>query len=158
MKWGCPCYTLDGKNVVMLTALRDRCGLSFFEGALLTDAHGLLERPGPNTRAARELPITSLDQVHAHREAIRAFLAQAIALEKQGAKVAVDAEPEPIPEELEARLAADAALRAAFDALTPGRQRSHILYVGGAKKPQTRVARAERCAAKILEGKGFNER
>lgn len=158
MKWGCPCYTLEGKNVIMLTSLKDYCALSFFKGAALTDAAGLLRSPGPNSRYARLLAFTTAEEVARLRPQIAGYIEQAIALERAGAKVVTDDGPEPVPEELEERLAADAELRAAFEALTPGRQRSHILYVAGAKQSATRNARVDRCLPKILAGRGFNER
>lgn len=158
MKWGSPCYTDDGRNVVMLGALKDGCALGFFKGALLADPDGLLESPGPNSQAARQLRFRSVDEVRAKGEATRAFLAQAIAVERSGAKVAFREAPEPEPEELTAVLDADPAARAAFDALTPGRRRSHILHVLGAKQAATRRVRAERCLPKILAGKGFLDR
>lgn len=157
LKWGSPCYSLDGRNVVMITAFNDRAGLSFFKGVLLDDPDGLLQAPGPNSQAVRELRFTSSDEVEAHRDEVRRFLDEAIELERSGANVEFAKEPEPMPDELRARLDDDPTLAAAFDALTPGRQRSHILHVGGAKKSETRVNRVEKCAPRILAGKGFNE-
>lgn len=158
LKWGSPAYSLDGKNVVMLVAFRDRCSLSFFKGALLSDPDGSLESPGPNSQAVRELRFTSVDQVRARAADIDRFLADAMALERDGAKVPFAKAPEEMPDELRARLDGDPALKAAFDALTPGRQRSHVLYVAGAKQAATRASRAEKCAPKILAGLGFQDR
>lgn len=158
MKWGAPCYTLDGQNVVMMSALKEFVALSFFKGALLDDVHDLLEAPGPNTRHARLLKFTSVDQVQKRAEAIADYLAQAIANERAGRRVERVEAPEPMPEELQAVLDGDPAAAAAFDALTPGRRRSYVLHVGGAKQAKTRAARAERCIPKVLTGKGFNER
>ncbi|MEZ6015892.1 MAG: YdeI/OmpD-associated family protein, partial [Planctomycetota bacterium] len=158
MKWGSPCYTLEGKNVVMLSAFKDCCALGFFKGVLLQDERGVLVAPGPNSQAVRQLRFDSIEQVHAQRKLATEFLAAAISLERSGREVSFRAAPEPMPLELQARLDADPALSAAFDALTPGRRRSHILHVAGAKQAETRAARAERCAAKILAGQGFNER
>ena len=158
MKWGSPCYTLDGKNVAMLMSFMDRCALSFFGGALLSDEHGLLRVPGPNSRQARHLEFTSAEQVREHRVAIARYIEQAIEVKKAGLKVASETLPEPMPEELQQVLDADAELSAAFDALTPGRQRSYILHVSGAKQSKTRTSRAEKCIPKIVAGKGFNER
>lgn len=158
MKWGSPCYTVGGKNVAMILSFREACGLSFFKGALLTDPDGVLERTGPNSNAGRYVKLRSMEDLATRRAQIAGFLDQAVALERQGVKVAPRAEREPLPEELARRLEADEALHAAWDALTPGRQRSHILHVSGAKQADTRDRRAERCAADILEGRGFNER
>lgn len=158
MKWGSPCYTVGGKNVSMILSFREACGLSFFKGALITDPDGVLERTGPNSNAGRYVKLRSMEDLAARRAQITGFLDQAVALERQGAKVAPRTEREPLPEELGRRMEADPALHAAWDALTPGRQRSHILHVSGAKQADTRDRRAERCAADILEGRGFNER
>ena len=158
MKWGSPCYTLGGENVAMLTAFKERCALSFFQGALLSDAEGLLQAPGPNSRSVRLLPFTSAEQVHERRSSIGRFIDEATELRRSGARVAFHPTPEPIPEELRARLDADPEAAAAFEALTPGRRRSYALHVGGAMKSATRAARAERCVPRILSGKGFNER
>jgi len=157
MKWGSPCYTLGGKNVVSLSALNDAALLSFFKGALLPDPEGLLEQPGPNSRHARYLKFLSLEDLEEHREATLALLAAAIEAQRQGKRVEGKAN-EPIPAELQAALDADEELAAAFAKLTPGRQRSHVLHVSGAKQSATRARRAERCAEKILAGKGYNER
>ena len=158
MKWGSPCYTLDGRNVAMIAAFKESCALSFFKGAALPDEGGLLESAGPNSHHARLLRFTTLEQVTSRADAIDRLLAAAIALERSGVKVERTAPREPIPDELAGRLAADAPLRAAFEALTPGRQRSHALHVAGAKQSETRARRVERCIPEILAGKGFNER
>lgn len=158
MKWGAPCYTLDGRNVVMLGALQDCCTLSFFKGAALVDEEGALERIGPNAHSGRVLRFRSVEDALARSEQALRFVEQAIALERSGGKVPPRAGPEPVPAELEQRLAADTALRAAFDALTPGRRRSHVLHVSGAVQSATRARRVERCVADILAGRGFNER
>jgi uncharacterized protein YdeI (YjbR/CyaY-like superfamily) len=157
MKWGSPCYTLDGKNVAMLISFKDSYGLSFFKGAAMTDPDGVLESAGPNSQHARFLKFRAPDEASVRRAQAVAFLDQAMALERAGVKTAPAARPD-VPGELEARLAADPALRTAFDALTPGRQRSHILHVSGAKATETRARRAEACAEIILAGRGFNER
>jgi uncharacterized protein YdeI (YjbR/CyaY-like superfamily) len=157
VKWGSPCYTLGGRNVAMVTALKEHCALSFFRGASLVDDEGALERPGPNSREGRLLRFRSIDEVLARRALVERLLQQAIALEQQGRPERVQAEPEPMPEELARRLRADPALERAFAALTPGRQRSHILHVLGAKQSETRVRRVERCVPEILAGRGFAE-
>lgn len=157
MKWGSPCYTLDGKNVAMLISFKDSYGLSFFKGAAMSDPDGTLESAGPNSQHARFLKFRAPDEASVRRAQAVAFLDQAMALERAGVKTAPAARPD-VPGELEARLAADPALRAAFDSLTPGRQRSHILHVSGAKATETRARRAEACAEIILTGRGFNER
>jgi uncharacterized protein YdeI (YjbR/CyaY-like superfamily) len=157
MKWGSPCYTLDGKNVAMLLSLRESYGFSFFKGAAMADPEGVLESAGPNSQHGRILKFRDAGEASARRAQAAAFLDQAIALERAGIQTAPTTRPD-VPAELEARLAANSALRAAFDALTPGRQRSHILHVSGAKATETRARRAEACAERVLAGRGFNER
>lgn len=158
MKWGSPCYTLDGANVAMIVAFNDWCGLSFFKGVLLEDPDGLLDVPGPATHAGRVLKLHSVDELEARRAAMQGFVQQAIALERAGATVPERPRDEPMPDELQAMLDGNPVVAEAFQALTPGRQRSYVLHVGGAKQAKTRVSRAEKCIPKILAGKGFNER
>jgi uncharacterized protein YdeI (YjbR/CyaY-like superfamily) len=158
MKWGSPCYTVGGKNVLMLISLKESCGISFFKGAALADDAGLLESAGPNSQLGKLVRFRSIDEVRARHEGVVGLVRQAVALERAGTKVARPAAALTVPGELEACLAADPALRAAFDALTPGRRRSHILHVSGAKGTETRARRAEKCAEDIRSGKGFNER
>jgi uncharacterized protein YdeI (YjbR/CyaY-like superfamily) len=158
VKWGCPCYDLDGTNVAMISAYREFACISFFNGALLVDDSGRLESPGPNSQAARLLKFTSVDEIRRRRANTGALLDQAMALARKGARVQFSRTPEPMPEELRAVLDGNPGARTAFDALTPGRQRSHILQVAGAKQSATRRARAERCVPKILAGKGFLDR
>jgi len=158
LKWGSPTYTHNGKNVVMLVSFRDACALSFLKGAMLSDDDGLLESAGPNSRHVRQLRFrTSLD-VRTRRKAIQGFLAEAIKLERLGVKVEKKVDAEPVPEELERRLMGDPSLRRAFEALTPGRRRSHVLHISGAKQSETRERRVEKCVPEILAGRGFNER
>lgn len=158
MKWGAPCYTVDGKNVVMVAALKEHCVLSFPQGAALVGDDGLLQRPGPNSRFARAAYFTEASQVVRHEATLRRLLQQTIDRARSGEKVDVAPAAEPMPAELQLLLDARPALRRAFDALTPGRRRSHILHVGGAKQPVTRSRRAERCAEDIVAGRGVNER
>ncbi len=158
MKWGSPCYTLGGKNVVMIGSFKDSCALMFFKGALLEDEDGVLESPGPNSHHARYLKFRSVEDAHARLAQARRFVDLAIALERSGVKAEPRATQEAMPEELARRLAEDDALRAAFEGLTPGRRRSHVLHVCGAKQAETRARRVDRCAQDILAGRGFNER
>jgi len=158
MKWGSPCYTLGGVNVVMVTSLRAHCSLSFFQGAALSDEAGLLVRPGPHSRFVRQLSFRSLADVEARRDVIRGFLAQAMDRARRGQKVQAQPADAPVPEELRRVLASTPHVALAFASLTPGRRRSHVLHVSGAKQSATRMKRAEACAAKIIEKKGWNER
>jgi len=158
MKWGSPCYTLGDANVLMLVAFRESCALSFFQGAGLDDPDGALEAPGPNSRFGRYLRFRSAGEVAARRTTLDRLLAQAIALARAGTKLEVAPAAEPVPGELERLLAADPTLKRAFEALTPGRRRSHILHIAGAKQSETRTRRAEKCAPEIRAGRGFQER
>ncbi len=158
MKWGSPCYTWAGKNVAMIVSFKESCALQFFKGAGLQDPEGKLESPGPNSHYGRFLRFRSSQEVSERRTQASQFIDQALALERAGVKLAAPTEREPMPAELEQRLATDPQLALAFAALTPGRQRSHILHIGGAKQADTRERRVERCAGEILAGRGFAER
>jgi len=158
IRWGSPTYRLDGKNVIMLGAFRDHCTISFLDGALLRDDDGLLEKPGPNTQSARVVKFTSAQDVKRCEAALADFVEQAIANRRAGKRPKTVRRPEATPAELRELLAADAELDAAWRQLTPGRQRSHILHIAGAKQAVTRRSRAEKCAIKIRRGKGFLDR
>ena len=157
VKWGQPCYTDGGRNVLIVSALKDCATLNFFKGALLADPLGLLEVPGENSRSARYLKVHALDQVEAKRAAIQALVAQAVEVERAGLSVPRDQGELELVAELQARLDADPALRAAFQGLTPGRQRAYNILIGGAKTPKGRAARVESHTARILLGKGPND-
>ena len=156
-KWGQPTYTLKGKNVAMIYSFKDSCGISFFKGVLLQDDAKILVPAGSNSNVARHLKITSAAQVSELEPHIHAYIAEAIELEKSGAKVPKPTEREPMPETLAHWLENDPQLQTAWDLLTPGRQRSYILHVGSAKQEQTQLNRIEKCIPKIYAGKGFNE-
>lgn len=158
MKWGAPCYTLNGKTVAMISARKTFCALSFFKGAALDDPEKVLVKPGPNSRYARYLKFDSLADFDANRASTDDMLARAIQAERDGVTVQVDKTLEPLPDELADRLAADEEVAAAFEGLTRGRKRSYILHIGGAKKAETRLRRVEKCVPKMMAGKGFNER
>ncbi len=158
MKWGKPCFTYQKKNVAIVIPLKGACALSFFKGALLGDPKHILQRVGEHTQAGRWIKFTSREEIAAMRSVLRSYIDEAIELEKSGKKVALKSNSEyAVPEELQARLDAAPELRAAFEALTPGRRKSYIFHVSGAKQAQTRAARAERCVPMILSGRGFNE-
>ena len=158
VKWKQPCYTYNGKNVAMISALKNYASLSFFKGSLLTDPQGVLVKPGKNSQAARLIRFTSAEDVHKQAEIIQSLVTQAIEVEKSGKRVQFKKNPEPMPIELRATLNADPALKAAFDGLTPGRQRGYILYFSAPKQSRTRYARIEKHRARILVGKGFHDR
>jgi uncharacterized protein YdeI (YjbR/CyaY-like superfamily) len=158
VKWSFPCYTVGGRNVVMLSAFRDSCTLLFFQGELLNDPDGLLQKPGENSQSASRLHFTTPAQVHELEATIRDFIAQAVALRKSGAKSTAVRSETPIPEELAAKLAVSPPLKKAFAALTPGRQRGYLLYFAAAKQSATRSSRIEKCIPAILAGKGLHDR
>jgi uncharacterized protein YdeI (YjbR/CyaY-like superfamily) len=157
VKWGVPCYTLNGKNVLLLSAFKNHCAISFFKGALLKDDAGLLSTPGPNSQASRLLKFTSPDAVEALREATLDFIQQAIAIENAGLQIEFQKSPEPWPEELQEWLEQDPVLKDAFEALTPGRQRGYILYFSAPKQSKTRISRIEKCVDKIMNGEGLHD-
>jgi uncharacterized protein YdeI (YjbR/CyaY-like superfamily) len=158
-KWRNPVYTLgegsEGKNVVFLGAMKECCVISFIKGALMKDEGKLLELPGPNTRSARVIRFTSADEVSRRAAVVKAYVLEAMELEKSGAKVVFDNSKLELPAELEARLKTDRKLRAAWEKLTPGRRRGYVLHFAGAKQAKTREARIEKCAERILAGKGM---
>ena len=157
IKWGKPCYGHEGKNIAILQEMNGFLALMFFKGALLNDPEGVLEEQGPNSRSARRIRFTSVEDVARLTDTVQAYIGEAIAVEKAGKKVG------PPPElvlvaELQSRLDQDPALKAAFEGLTPGRRREYNLYFSGAKQASTRAARVERYVQKILDGKGFRDR
>ncbi|MBI1286076.1 MAG: hypothetical protein GC178_00695 [Flavobacteriales bacterium] len=159
LKWKQPCYTLNGNNVLIMSAFKEFCSLNFFKGALLKDAHNLLVAPGENSQAMRQLRFTDAQQVAEQEAVIREYIKQAIEIEKQGLKVEFKEKKElELPEELEQRLAEDAKLKVAFEALTPGRQRGYVLFFSQPKQSQTRHTRIEKCTPQILQGKGLHDR
>jgi uncharacterized protein YdeI (YjbR/CyaY-like superfamily) len=157
IKWRQPCYSHDGHNIVIMQEMKDHLALMFFKGALLADREGVLHDVGPNSRSARRLQFTSTDDVERLATSIKAYVAEAIDVEEAGLEVGPAPEPE-LVDELREELDRDATLRAAFEGLTPGRQREYNLHFASAKKAETRKARVEKYLPKILEGKGFRDR
>ena len=158
LKWGAPCYTINGKNVLMLSALKDKVVVSFFKGALLTDPRGLLVKPGPNSQAARYLVFTSLADADKLGSALSAFMEEAIKLEISGAKIEFqDQRNAPYPTFLTDYFASNPELAEAFARLTPGRQRSYLMHFQSAKQAATQLRRIQQCTPKILMGKGWQE-
>lgn len=156
IKWGKPCYTHDGRNICILQEMKDFLAVMFFKGALLPDAEAVLREQGPNSRSARRMELTSTEEVATSAGTIEAYVAEAIAVEDAGLSVPV-AELV-LVDELQQRLDADTELEAAFEALTPGRQREYNLYVSDAKKSETRTGRVDKCVDRILAGKGLRDR
>jgi uncharacterized protein YdeI (YjbR/CyaY-like superfamily) len=158
-KWSKPCYTFQGSNIVVVLALKNYLTLLFCKGALLKDPKGILTRPSENTQAARQLRFTGLEKIEELESTVKAYLREAIAVEKAGLQVTYKKITEQkVPEELQRKLDADAKFKTAFKALTPGRQRMYLLHFSSAKQSQTRETRIEKCTPDILKGIGFNER
>ena len=157
-KWRSPCYTHQGANVAIVWGFRDYCGLGFFKGVLLKDPQGILVPPGDNSRSVRLIRFTSVAEIARMEAVVKAYVREAVEVEKAGLKVEFPKDDLEYPAELDERLEADPELKAAFDALTPGRRRGYVLHFSQPKQSGTRVARIERCKARIFAGKGFNER
>ncbi|HEY8994163.1 MAG TPA: YdeI/OmpD-associated family protein [Lacunisphaera sp.] len=158
LKWGCACYTLNGSNVVLIHGFKEYCALLFTKGALLKDPEGLLIQQTKNVQAARQLRFSSLKEIVQRQSAIKACLAEAIAVEKAGIKVEYkQTEDFEVVPEFQARLRSTPSLKAAFEALTPGRQRGYLLHFAAAKQSKTREARIEKSVPAIYAGKGLND-
>lgn len=158
LKWAHPCYMHSGRNIVIIGAFREDFRLSFFDAALMLDPEGILERQGPNTRHPGTIRFTSREQVEAVESVVRAYLDEAIGYAKAGIKPPKEERAFDLPLELIEALDADPELAEAFHALTPGRQRSYVIHLSGAKKSETRTARIERLRDKIIAGQGAMER
>lgn len=158
LKWGQPCYTLGKSNIVLIHAFKEYCALLFFKGALLKDAKGILVQQTENVQAARQLRFTSVKEIEKLKTAIKAYIKEAINVEKEGLKVDFKKTDEfSVPEEFQHTLKKNAALKKAFEALTPGRQRAYLLHFSSAKQSKTRESRIEKCIPYILSGKGLND-
>lgn len=157
VKWDVPCYTFNGKNILILAALKNYCSISFFKGALLGDEDKLLSKPGESTQGGRVMKFTSVEQIVELEPSIKAYIFEAIEVEKAGLKIEVKKELDPLPEELVEAFKTDKILEAAFYNLTPGRQRGYVLFFNQAKQAKTRIARIEKYRADILIGKGMGE-
>ena len=155
-KWGGPCYTFQGKNVVIINGLKEACALAFFKGALLKDAPGVLTRPGQHTQSGRWFKFASVREIAEMKSILKAYIREAIEVEKSGKKLKMRKTSDlKFPEELQTMLDEFPNFKAAFDALTPGRQRAYIYHISGAKQSQTRESRVQKCMPQILQGKGL---
>jgi uncharacterized protein YdeI (YjbR/CyaY-like superfamily) len=157
MKWSMPAYTLGGKNVIMLAAFVEHASLSFFKGAIVDDPKGLLVKAGENTQASRQLRFTSVEQILEHEDDIRSLIATAIDVERRGLKVERVRHEVAACEELQTKFDAEPVFKAAFEALTPGRQRGYHMHFNQAKQAKTREARIAKFEQAILEGKGMHD-
>lgn len=157
-KWMHPCYTLDDKNIVLIHGFKDYCALLFHKGALLKDPHGILIQQTANVQAARQIRFTNVQEIDEMQLILKTYIDEAIEVEKAGLQVNYKKNTEyTIPEELESKFVDMPDLKAAFEALTPGRQRAYILHFSTPKQSKTRESRIEKYIAHILDGKGLND-
>lgn len=158
-KWMHPCYTLEDKNVLIIHGFKDYCALLFHKGVLLKDPHGILIQQTENVQAARQLRFASLQEINDMELTIRAYIYEAIEIEKSGQEVVMKKATEfPVAEEFQEKLDENPALKAAFEALTPGRQRGYLLHFSQPKQSKTRTARVEKYMPHILNGKGIDDK
>jgi uncharacterized protein YdeI (YjbR/CyaY-like superfamily) len=158
LKWGCPCYALNDNNIVLIHAFKEYCAFLFFKGALLKDSDGILIQQTENVQAARQIRFTSLMQIVEMEATIKAYIHEAIEIEKAGLKVELKKTTEfNMPDEFQHKLNTIPALKTAFEELTPGRQRGYLLYFSSAKQSATRHARVEKYMPQILNGKGLDD-
>ena len=158
LKWGKPCYTFENSNIVLIHGFKDYCALLFIKGALLKDSRGILITQTENVQAARQIRFTNLREIIAIEPVLKSYILEAIEVEKAGLKVDFKKSAELIfPEEFKNKLKQIPALKTAFEALTPGRQRGYNLYFSAPKQSKTREARVEKCVQQILDGKGLDD-
>ena len=158
LKWGCPCYTYENKNVVLIHGFKEYCALLFMKGALMNDAKNILIQQTENVQSGRQVRFTGAEEITKLRATLKAYIYEAIEIEKAGLKVELKKTVEyTMPEELKSTLDKNAALKKAFKALTPGRQRGYIFYISSAKQAKTREARIEKYISHIMAGKGIDD-
>ena len=158
LKWAKPCYTFQESNIVLMVGFKEYCAIIFCKGALLNDANGILIKPGENTQAGRQIRFTNVREIVEMETILKAYIYEAIEVEKAGLKVNVKKSTELIiPEEFQNKLDEIPALKTAFEALTPGRQRGYIFYFSAPKQSKTRESRVEKCRRQILNRKGLND-
>ncbi|RNB80670.1 hypothetical protein EDM59_25475 [Brevibacillus nitrificans] len=157
-KWMHPCYTLEGKNIVLIHGFKEYCALLFHKGALLKDPQGILIQQTENVQAARQIRFTDIQQIVEQEAIVKAYIMEAIEVEKAGLEVSLKKnEDYTVPEELQNKFEEMPALKAAFEELTPGRQRAYLLHFSQPKQAKTREARVEKYVQQILDGKGLND-
>ena len=157
-KWRIPCYTVNGRNLIAINALKNCCALAFFQGALLKDTEGILSKPGEHTQAGRWIKFTSVREIDEREAILKTYILEAVEAEKAGLKFKPKRNPElKIPEELQKQFRQRPSFKAAFYALTPGRRRGYVLYFSAAKQSKTRESRIEKYKKDIIDGKGLND-
>jgi len=158
LKWGCPCYTRDEKNIVLIHVFKEYCAFLFFKGALLKDPHGILIQQTKNVQAARQVRFTNVSQITNLKAVLKAYILEAVEVEKAGLKVKLKQTTAfEMPEEFKAVLKAMPELKKAFEALTPGRQRAYLLHFSSPKQSKTRLSRIEKSVKRIMMGKGLDD-
>ncbi len=158
LKWGCPCYTYEGKNIFLIHGFKEYCALLFFKGALMKDPDHILIQQSKNVQAARQIRFTEVGQINDLEDVLRAYMFEAVEIEESGAKVEMKKTKEfEMAEEFQEKLDQNPALQEAFKALTPGRQRAYLLHFSSAKQSKTREARIEKCIPQIMDGIGLND-
>jgi uncharacterized protein YdeI (YjbR/CyaY-like superfamily) len=158
LKWGVPCYTFQNSNIVLIHEFKEYCAFLFFKGALLNDPHGILIQQTENVQAARQIRFTNVREIVKMKAVLKTYIYEAIEVEKVGLKVKLKKSTEfPMPVEFQKKLDKTPALKKAFEALTPGRQRGYLLYFSAPKQSKTREARVEKYIQPILNGKGLND-
>lgn len=158
LKWGQPCYSYNRKNICIIGELKACCVIGFFKGALLKDPKKVLAKPGENTRSARSIEFTSVKEIAKLKKTLKDYIYEAIEIEEAGLKVeAPKSKDLDVPKELQSAFKKNPALKNAFYALTPGRQRGYVIYFSGAKQSETRAARIEKYTRQIIDGVGFND-
>ena len=158
LKWGCPCYTINKKNVVLIHGFKDYCALLFHKGALLKDKEDILVQQTENVQSARQIRFKGLHEIVQLERLLKTYIHEAVEVEKAGLKVALKKTSGfEMPEEFALKLKSLPALKKAFNALTPGRQRGYLLHFSGAKQSKTRVARIEKNVDRIMAGKGLED-
>jgi len=158
LKWGVPCYTFNKTNVIILGGFKDYCFISFLKGVLLHDSENILQKPGENTQSGRIIPFTDIQKIIDMKQTLKAYIYEAIEVEKAGLKVESNSKTELVfPDELLQKFDSDSTFKTAFEALTPGRQRAYNIYFSGAKQSKSRESRIESYVQRILNGKGFND-
>ena len=158
LKWGCPCYTFKDSNIVLIHGFKEYCAVLFFKGALLADSEGILIQQTENVQSARQVRFTSVKEIAKLERTLKAYIYEAIEVEKAGLKVKLKNTSEyKVPEEFQKKLDTMPRLKKAFEALTPGRQRAYIFHFSQAKQSKTREARIEKYLQQILDGKGLDD-
>lgn len=157
LKWGAPCYTYNGKNIILLSALKDAVVISFLKGSLIENKKNILQKAGANSNVARIIKFKNVDEIISIKQELNDFIKAAIEIENKGLKISKTSNEIQIPIELEEIFKADAALKKAFLSLTPGKQRGYIIYFRQPKQSATRISKIEKCREKIMNGEGLND-